>query len=128
MGKYGAGMRDCCDSPAQAGQAHIRGCNKAMTDPLKLADELEAGAAAIDNDATPSQVGPDADDLRQAAQLIRWAVATAQSISDDSGDRGARGYKTEADAAYNRAGREMLDTIRAAANALKPTKAEQEGG
>ena len=26
MGRYGKGMRDCCDSPAQAGQNHIPGC------------------------------------------------------------------------------------------------------
>lgn len=26
MGKYGRGMRDCCDSPAQQGQPHIKGC------------------------------------------------------------------------------------------------------
>lgn len=27
MGRYGKNMRDCCDSVAQRGQAHIRGCD-----------------------------------------------------------------------------------------------------
>lgn len=26
MGRYGKNMRDCCDSNAQRGQAHIKGC------------------------------------------------------------------------------------------------------
>ena len=46
-----------------------------------LVERLEDGARAIETDATPSQVGPSASDLRLAAALIR----ASNPVNEDRG-------------------------------------------
>jgi hypothetical protein len=39
MGRYGKNMRDCCDSPAQRGSLHVRGCPSGVA--AIAADQIE---------------------------------------------------------------------------------------
>ncbi len=49
---------------------------------VAVADDLRAGAARIEVDGTPSQVGPSADELRVWADTIRPAPAEDSASSE----------------------------------------------
>lgn len=94
MGRYGKGMRDCCDSPAQRNQDHVKGCPSVLvpldearlrefpindpTNPLhRLGDDLAEGR--IKDLAVSSDV---AYALKRIAEL-----ENALSAERERGDR-----------------------------------------
>lgn len=47
MGRYGTGMRDCCDSLAQQGTPHIKGCPNELGVPRKRFEDTFRAATVL---------------------------------------------------------------------------------